>query len=78
MESCWLFEPFTTQAGRCILIANINPNAKSPLYPGAMRLKQVQNGVQFIALDVHRGNFTLMTLGSEWEARVIPIISGYD
>lgn len=60
------------------MIANINPNAKSPLYPGAMRLKQVQNGVQFIALDVHRGNFTLMTLGSEWEARVIPIISGYD
>lgn len=55
---------------------HVNPDARHPLYPGAISLAETRAGVQLITLDTSRGNFGLTALASEWRAEVVPIVSG--
>ena len=54
----------------------VDPDARHPLYPGAMPLSQVREGVQFVTLDTERGSFELTALASKWRAETVPIVSG--
>lgn len=54
----------------------VNPNARHPIYAGAMSLAEAREGAQFITLDTYRGSFELTVLASEWRAETVPLVSG--
>lgn len=56
---------------------SVNPEARNPLYPGAMSLSEARAGAQFITLNTHRGSFTLTALASPWRAEIVPIVSSF-